>query len=864
MNLSAPFIRRPVMTTLVMASFVAFGLAAYGKLPVSDLPAVDFPTIQVTAQLPGASPETMAASVATPLERQFSTISGITAMNSSSGQGITQLTLEFDLERDIDAAAQDVQSMIAAASGQLPPNLPTPPTFRKVNPADSPILLFSLTSPTLPLSDLNRLGQDVVGQRISMLPGVAQLDVRGPQKYAARIELDPRALAARGIGLDEAAAALRAANSNLPTGVVQGGARAFTVEATGGLDRARDFRDVVIAFRNGAPVRVSDLGRARDGVENERAAAWSWQGGVESRAIVLAVLRQPGANTVEVARRVRELMPVVQQQLPAAARLEVLYDRSESIRESVQDVKFTLVLTLGLVVLVIFLFLRNLRATLIPSLALPVSLVGTFALMQVLGYSLDNLSLMALTLAVGFVVDDAIVMLENVVRHIELGEPPLEAAFKGSREVAFTIVSMTISARGGVPPGPLHGRDRRAALPRVRGHHRRRDPGLRGRLAHAHAHALQPLPAPRRRGRRAGAPVRRHRGGLRVVAAELRPRPRLVPRPPAHGPRLLGRGPRRDVRARRPRPEGLPPGRGHRADLRHDGGERGRELGRDGAGAARRGGARRRAARGRAVHVERRRPLHRRPDAGQHVPQARGPARAARGERDPGRPAPAPRPLPGPERHLPQPAAHQRGRRLVPRRVPVHAPGRRRGRALQGRHRARGTAARAAGAARRHERPAPRLAPGLGPDRPRPRRRPRRLARRHRGGPLRRLRRPAGLDHLRAGGPVPGHPLAPAGAPARAGRPRAPLRPVDVREARPARGGRVARPDRRPAHREPHRPAARGDPLLQPRPRDLARRGGGAGPEGGGGGAARDGLDAVPGHGAGVPELASAASACCS
>ncbi len=445
MNLSAPFIRRPVMTTLVMASFVAFGLTAYQELPVSDLPAVDFPTIQVTATLPGASPETMAASVATPLERQFSTIAGLANMNSSSGQGRTDVTLEFDLERDIDAAAQDVQSAIAAAGGQLPPNMPAPPTFRKVNPADQPIVFFALTSPTLPLSDLYRYGQDLVAQRISTLPGVAQVVVYGPQKYAVRIELDPQALVARGIGLDEAAAAIRAANSNLPTGVVQGRARAFTVEATGGLDRAKDFRDVIIAFRNGAPVRLSDVGRARDGVENERTAAWYWEDGVEQRSIVLAVQRQPGTNTVEVARRVRELIPLVQQQMPAAAKLALLFDRSQSIEESVHDVKFTLGLTLVLVVLVIFLFLRNLPATIIPSLALPVSLVGTFALMQVLGYSLDNLSLMALTLAVGFVVDDAIVMLENIVRHMEMGERPLDAAFRGSKEVAFTIVSMTIS-----------------------------------------------------------------------------------------------------------------------------------------------------------------------------------------------------------------------------------------------------------------------------------------------------------------------------------------------------------------------------------------------------------------------------------
>jgi HAE1 family hydrophobic/amphiphilic exporter-1 len=445
MNLSEPFIRRPVMTTLVMASFVAFGLAAYFKLPVSDLPTVDFPTISVSASLPGASPETMAASVATPLERQFSTIAGVTAMNSSSGQGVTSLTLEFDLDRDIDAAAQDVQSAIAAAGGQLPPNMPTPPTFRKVNPADQPILYLALTSPTIALSELNRLGQDLVAQRVATVSGVAQVQVFGSQKFAVRIELDPQALAARGIGLDEAVNAVRAANSNLPTGVVQGQARAFTVEATGGLRRAEEFRDVTLAFRNGAPVRVRDVGIARDGVENERTSAWFWRDGKEQRAIVLAVQRQPGTNTVAVADGVKALLPTIAQQLPAAARLVVIYDRSVPIRESVADVKFTLALTLALVVLVIFLFLRNLPATVIPSLALPVSIIGTFALMQQLGYSLDNLSLMALTLAVGFVVDDAIVMLENVVRHMELGERPFEAALKGSKEIAFTIVSMTIS-----------------------------------------------------------------------------------------------------------------------------------------------------------------------------------------------------------------------------------------------------------------------------------------------------------------------------------------------------------------------------------------------------------------------------------
>ncbi len=445
MNLSAPFIRRPVMTTLVMASFTVFGLMAYRSLPVSDLPVVDFPTISVRASLPGASPETMASSIATPLERQFSNIAGIKSMNSSSSQGSTEIVIEFDLSRDIDGAALDVQSAIAATLGQLPPNMPSPPTFRKVNPADQPILYFSFTSPTLQLSQLNRYAQDLVAQRIATIPGVAEVAIYGSQKYAVRIQVDPRALAGRGIGLDEVASAVRDANSNLPTGVVMGRDRAYTVEATGGLMNAAGFREVAVAFRDGARVKVGDVATVLDGVAEDREAAWFVQDGKDQRSVMVAVRRQPGTNTVEIARAVRALIPVVERQLPAAASLMLVYDRSVSIQRSVDDVQFTLLLTLALVILVIFLFLRNVPATVIPSLALPISLVGTFAIMSVFGYSLDNLSLMALTLAVGFVVDDAIVMLENIVRHIERGEPVLEAAFRGSKEIAFTIVSMTIS-----------------------------------------------------------------------------------------------------------------------------------------------------------------------------------------------------------------------------------------------------------------------------------------------------------------------------------------------------------------------------------------------------------------------------------
>jgi HAE1 family hydrophobic/amphiphilic exporter-1 len=445
MNLSAPFIRRPVMTTLVMASFTAFGVLAYRALPVSDLPVVDFPTIQVSASLPGASPDTMAASIATPLERQFSNIAGVKSMNSSSSQGQTSITLEFELSREIDGAALDVQSAIAATLGQLPPGMPSPPTFRKVNPADFPILFLMVTSPTLPLSDLNRYAQDLVAQRIATIQGVAEVAIYGAQKYAVRIEVDPRALAARGIGLDEVAQAVRNANSNLPTGLVQGRDRAYTIEATGGLLRAAEFRPIAVAFRDGAPVRLADVAKVEDGVENDREAAWLIEGGKDRRAIMIAVRRQPGTNTVQIVKDVRKILPLVERQLPAAATLAVMFDRSVAIRHSVNDVQYTLLLTLVLVVLVIFLFLRNLPATVIPSLALPVSIVGTFAVMFACGFSLDNLSLMALTLAVGFVVDDAIVMLENIVRHVERGEPVAEASFRGSKEVAFTILSMTIS-----------------------------------------------------------------------------------------------------------------------------------------------------------------------------------------------------------------------------------------------------------------------------------------------------------------------------------------------------------------------------------------------------------------------------------
>ena len=429
------------MTTLVMAAILLFGIVGYRSLPVSDLPSVDYPTINVSASLPGASPSTMASSVATPLEKQFSTIAGIDSMSSVSSLGNSQITIQFSLSRDIDAAAQDVQAAIAKASRQLPPNMPTPPTYSKVNPADSPVLFLAFSSATLPLSTVDEYGETLMAQRISMVNGVAQVNVFGSQQYAVRVQLDPGKLAAYGLGIDEVSDAIQAGNVNLPTGTLYGKHQAFTVLATGQLTKAADYRPMIVAYRHGNPVRLEQIGRVLDSVQNDKVASWF----NNVRAVVLSIQRQPGANTVQVVDDIKKILPQLREQIPASVNVDILYDRSQSIRESVNDVQFTLLLTVGLVVLVIFLFLRNLSATIIPSLALPMSIIGTFAVMSLLGYSLDNLSLMALTLSVGFVVDDAIVMLENIVRHIEAGMPPYEAAIKGSREIGFTIISMTLS-----------------------------------------------------------------------------------------------------------------------------------------------------------------------------------------------------------------------------------------------------------------------------------------------------------------------------------------------------------------------------------------------------------------------------------
>ncbi|MCY2926146.1 MAG: efflux RND transporter permease subunit, partial [Planctomycetota bacterium] len=443
--MSELFIRRPIMTTLVMLSILLFGVIGYRMLPVSDLPNVDFPTIQVSAVLPGANPDTMASTVATPLEKEFSTIAGVDSMNSTSSQGATQITLSFVLNRNIDAAAQDVQAAIARALRKLPPEMTNPPSYRKVNPADQPILYLTLTSKAQPMSTLDDLGQTMMAQQISMIDGVAQVQVFGSQKRAVRIKLDPSALSAWSLGIDEVAAAVANQNVNLPLGILSGPYRAVTVQANGQLTQAGQYASLMVAYRNGQPVRLGELGRVVDGVENDKIAAWFCTPGVKERAIVLAVQRQPGTNTVEVANAVKAKLQSFRDQLPASVSLEILRDSSEPIIESFDDVRFTLVLTLVLVVLVIFLFLRNIRATIIPSLTLPMSIVGTFAFMWLLDYSLDNLSLMALTLSVGFVVDDAVVMLENIYRHMEMGKPRLQAALEGAKEISFTIISMTIS-----------------------------------------------------------------------------------------------------------------------------------------------------------------------------------------------------------------------------------------------------------------------------------------------------------------------------------------------------------------------------------------------------------------------------------
>jgi hydrophobic/amphiphilic exporter-1 (mainly G- bacteria), HAE1 family len=441
MNISETCIRRPVLTTLMTASLIVFGVFAYRLLPVAALPAVDFPTIQITATFPGASPETMASSVVSPIERQLSTISGITSMNSSSTLGSAQITIQFDLGRNIDGAALDVQTALATAARLLPIEMTVPPSFRKVNPGDFPVLYISLRSDTVPLSTINDYAETVLAPQISQLPGVAQVLVYGAQKFAVRVQVNPTEAASRNISLEDVRSVVAKANSSTPVGVLTGPKQSVTLAATSAPPRAADYRDVVVAYRNGAPIKLNQIARVIDSVENDKIATWF----NDERAIVLAIQRQPDANTVQVVDLVRQSLPTMRAQVPPSIQMQPLFDRSLSIRAAVIDVQETLAISIALVIMVIFLFLRKVSATIIPALAVPVSLVGTFSAMYAFGFSINNMTLLALTLSVGFVVDDAIVMLENIVRHIEGGMRPFEAALKGSREIGFTIVSITFS-----------------------------------------------------------------------------------------------------------------------------------------------------------------------------------------------------------------------------------------------------------------------------------------------------------------------------------------------------------------------------------------------------------------------------------
>src|ERR1700712_1052779 len=441
MTLSELCIRRPVMTTLMTASIIAFGVFGFRLLPVSALPKVDFPTIAVTATLPGASADTMAASVAGIIERQLSTIAGISSMSSSSSQGTTAITIQFDLNRNIDAAALDVQTALTIAQRRLPIEMTIPPSFRKVNPADFPVLFVSLGSATLPLSAVNEYGDITIGQALSQLPGVAQVLIYGAQKFAIRVQADPEAAAARGLSLEDIRTAVSRANSSTPVGTLNGPKQDVALQASGQMDKAIDYRQVIVAWRNGSPVRLDEIAKVYDGVENDKTATW-FNG---TRSIVLAIYKQPDANTVAVVDGVLAKLPTLRAQIPPPVKTAATMDRAQSIRQSVSDVEETLLIAIGLVILVIFLFLRSASATFIPALAVPISLCGTFAMMYVLDFSINNMTLLALTLSVGFVVDDAIVMLENIVRHIEEGMRPYEAALRGAREIGFTIVSITFS-----------------------------------------------------------------------------------------------------------------------------------------------------------------------------------------------------------------------------------------------------------------------------------------------------------------------------------------------------------------------------------------------------------------------------------
>jgi HAE1 family hydrophobic/amphiphilic exporter-1 len=441
MSISEPFIRRPIATSLLMLGILVFGIGAYGLLPVAALPKVDFPTIVVSVNYPGASPDTMASAVATPLEQQFASIPSLAQMTSTSGIGSLSVTLQFDLERNIDAAAQDVQQAINAASGLLPPDLPSPPTYRKTNPADRPVLIYAAYSDALPISRVDDFAYTILAQKLSTVPGVSEARIFGQRPYAVHVQINPGALAARGIGFEDVRSALTATTLDRPKGTLEGTHQTYTLDANDQLFNAAAFGNVIVAYRNGAPVRVKDLGDAIDSVQNARIGAWYFDQPAEG----LAIQRQAGANTIQLVDTIKEQIPKIMQSFPPSIHLELVSDRSLVIRAAVHDVQFTMMLTIGLVILVIFIFLRTIWATVIPSLAVPLSLLATFGVMYAVGYSLDNISLMALTISVGFVVDDAIVMIENVVRYLEQGDRPFEAALKGAGQIGFTIISITFS-----------------------------------------------------------------------------------------------------------------------------------------------------------------------------------------------------------------------------------------------------------------------------------------------------------------------------------------------------------------------------------------------------------------------------------
>ena len=464
-SLSSPFIRYPIATSLLMAGILFVGLVAYPLLPVAPLPQVDFPTIQVAATLPGGSPETMASSVAQPLERQLAQIPGVAQLTSTSSLGSTAVTIQFDLNRNIDGAANDVLAAINAAGGQLPKNLPTPPTYRKVNPANSPILLLSAVSDTLPLTDVSDAVDAQLAQQISQISGVAQVTIGGQQKPAVRVQIDPAKLVAKGLSLEDVRNVISITTVDSPKGNIDGETRSFTIYANDQLPESKDWNDVIVAYRNGGPLRIRDIGEAVTGPEDAKQAAWA----NGKRGVFLVVYKQPGANVIDTVDKIKAQLPRLVAAIPPAIHIGILSDRTQTIRAAVDDVQFTLLLTIALVVMVIFIFLRSVWATIIPSVTVPLALLGACALMWVFGYSLDNLSLMALTISVGFVVDDAIVVLENITRYIEEGEKPMAAAFKGAGEIGFTILLDQYFAGRGVDSAASHGRHHRAAVPRVRG-----------------------------------------------------------------------------------------------------------------------------------------------------------------------------------------------------------------------------------------------------------------------------------------------------------------------------------------------------------------------------------------------------------